>query len=197
MSGRGDRWERLFTDLEAQAAAADRAELDGELPDRTRSARAEVPFTDRLRASLGREVSLRLAGGAAVRGTLRHVALEWLVVLAPDRGTPSLVPTAAVVSGQGLSRHATAASASAVAERLSLRSVLRTVAIDRSPVRLWLTDGRVLGGTLDDVGHDHVDLAEHPLDEPRRPGSVRDTHTVLVSGVALLAPAEGTSSLAW
>jgi hypothetical protein len=75
--------------------------------------------------------------------------------------------------------------------------MLRIVARDRSPVRLWLTDGRVLEGTLDDVGLDHVDLAAHPVDEPRRLGSVREAHLVVLSALALVRPADGTSSLGW
>ena len=190
------RWERLFADLEGQAAAQLRAELEGELPDRTRHARGEVPFTDRLRAADGRPVTLRLAGGLVVRGLVGEVAREWLVLLQDGTSSPSLVPTAAIVSVLGASRHATPARGSALAE-LSLRSMLRIVARDRSPVRLWLTDGRVLEGTLDDVGRDHVALAAHPVDEPRRLGSVREDHLVVLSALALVRPADGTSSLGW
>ena len=190
------RWERLFADLEVQAAAQLRAERDGEVADKTRHARGEVPFVDRLRAATGQRVTLRLAGGLAVSGVVGNVAREWLVLLQDGRSTPSLVPAGAVRSAQGVVRHATPAGVSAVVE-LPLRSMLRIVARDRSPLRLWLTDGQVLEGTLDEVGRDHLDLAAHPLDEVRRPGSVRQRHLVVLSALALLRPAEGTSSLGW
>jgi hypothetical protein len=194
------RWERLFADLEGQAAAELRAETEGELADRTRHARGEVPFIDRLRAARGRRVTLRLAGGLVATGIVGDVAREWLVLrqdgTSAPSGAPSLVPAAAVRSAQGIGRGAIPPVASPLAE-LPLRSMLRIVARDRSPVRLWLTDGHVLDGTVDGVGQDHVDIAAHPLDEPRRPGSVRQVHLVVLSAIALVRPAEGTSSLGW
>jgi hypothetical protein len=142
-------------------------------------------------------VTLRVAGGVAVSGRVHHVGEAWVVVVGPSAPGPSLVLMPAVVSAEGLSRYATPLRASAAGGRLSLGVVLRAVARDRSPVRLLLTDGRVLEGTVDDVGRDHVDLAEHHLDEPRRPGAVRQTHVVSQSGLAVLTPAGAASSLAW
>jgi small nuclear ribonucleoprotein (snRNP)-like protein len=190
------RWERLFADLELQAHRAARAGLDAELPDRTRSARADVTFADRLRASVGGAVTLRLRGGLALEGVLREVSAEWLLLLPEGTSTSALVPCAAVLGAHGVSGHAVPAG-SAVADRYSLRSVLRGVARDRSPVRVWLTDGGVVEGTLDHVGHDHVDLAVHHLDEPRRAASVRRTLVLLTSSLAVVRPADGTSSLGW
>jgi hypothetical protein len=40
-------------------------------------------------------------------------------------------------------------------------------------------------------------LAAHPVDEPRRLGSVREDHLVVLSALALVRPADGTSSLGW
>jgi hypothetical protein len=193
----GDRWQRLFADLELQVAAEQRAELDGEVPDRTRSARGEVTLLDRLRASSGALVTLRCLGGAVARGRVGHVGCGWVVVVDDDSPSLSLAVTTAVVSGEGVSAHATPARRSAVADRVSLAMVLRSVARDRSPVRLQLADGRVLEGTIDAVGHDHVDVAEHRLDEPRRPAAVRRTQLVAFTGLAVLSAARATSSLAW
>lgn len=190
-----DRWARLFGDLEVQLAAQDRALLEGELADRTRQARGEVSFRDRLRASVGRSVTLRVAGVGPVAGVVREVTEEWLLLA--QGGSPVLVRLGAVLSAQGVSRHATSPAGPAVAARLSLRSALRSIARDRSPVRVWLVDGLRLEGTVDDVAHDHLELACHPWDEPRRPGAVRERHSVLFSALAALTPAEGTSSLGW
>lgn len=190
----GGRWERLFDDLEVQVEAELRAELDGQVAELTRASRGEVLLADRLRASAGHEVSLHLLGGASVRGVVRECVAQWLL-LAGERGSGlALVPLHAVVSAEGLSRYA-APGRSGVGERLTLRSVLRVVARDRSPVRLWLVDGRLLHGTIDRVGQDHLDLAEHHLDEPRRAAAVRQRHAVPFSAVSLVRPPESASSL--
>jgi hypothetical protein len=192
-----DRFSRLFADVEAQLAADDRAQLEGDLADQTRSARGEVLFRDRLRASQGRPVALRLAGVGVLQGVVRHVGDDWLVLVNGDSAAPSLVLLDAVLAGQRVSPRSLPAGRSAVAARLSLRSVLRSVARDRSPLRVWIVDGHRLTGTIDSVGHDHVDLACHSSDEARRPGAVREHQTLLFSALALLTPAQGTSSLGW
>lgn len=191
-----DRFGRLFADVEAQLAADDRAQLEGELADRTRSARGEVMFRDRLRASQGRAVVLRLVGAGVVEGVVRHVGDDWLLLHAGTEA-PSLVLLDAVLTGQGVAPQSVPAAATAVAARLTLRSVLRGVARDRSPVWMRLVDGHRLHGTIDVVAHDHVELACHASDEPRRPGTVREHQAVLFSAVAVLTPAHGTSSLGW
>jgi hypothetical protein len=192
-----ERFGRLFADVEAQLAADDRARLEGELADQTRSARGEVLFRDRLRASQGCAVALRLVGVGVVEGVVRHVGDDWLVLVHPGTAAPSLVLLDAVLVGRGVAPQSVPAARSAVVPRLSLRSVLRSVARDRSPVWLRLVDGHRLHGTIDMVAHDHVELACHPSDEARRQGSVREHQAVLFSALAVLTPAQGTSSLGW
>jgi hypothetical protein len=46
-----------------------------------------------------------------------------------------------------------------------------------------LESGVTLTGTIDRVGGDHLDLAMHALDEPRRPESVTGIRTVVTSSV--------------
>ncbi|HET8614906.1 MAG TPA: hypothetical protein VFL94_05210 [Actinomycetales bacterium] len=188
-----DRWERLFAELEAQAEVELRT-TDVDVPDKTRQERSEVTLTDRLRASSGRTVTLVTSGAGAVRGVVRDVGPQWLLLGGDRPSSLCVVPTSAVLTAEGVARHAVPARPASVSARLSLRAVLRSVARDRSPVRLSLTDGRVLSGTVDEVGHDHLDLAVHPMDEPRR---AVQQHVVALAAIAMLRPAEGTSSLAW
>ena len=63
------RWERLFDDLEAQAAEAEHASLGPEVADRTRRELARVRLADRFRAAVGRRVTLVVAGVGQVTGT--------------------------------------------------------------------------------------------------------------------------------
>jgi hypothetical protein len=68
---------------------------------------------------------------------------------------------------------------------LSLRSALRGIARDRSPVRLQLLDGEVVDATVDRVGKDFLDVARHAPGELRRRAEVRDV--VLVPLMSLAA----------
>lgn len=196
------RWERLFDDLEAQLDAGDAADHAAEVADRTRRELGLVVLPDRLVAAVGRTVALHLlapAGGAGHQGSLEGrlvvAAEQWLVLATGTMPAPVLVPLTALGSVVGLDRLAPAEGPPTVARRLSLASALRGLARDRSPVRVDLLDGTCWHGTIDAVGADHVDLAEHPHDEPRRRSAVRSVRTVPLRSLASVRPAVGTSGL--
>ncbi len=198
------RWDELFDDLEGQLDAQVVAELAGEVADRTRRELALVELTDRVVSHLGRPLVLHLVDGSSHEGVVTDVAQQWLVLqdrvtadlVRRDRAVhdPVLVPLGSVVSLVGLGTSAATTGRDSVRRRISLSSALRAVARDRSPVRVGLADGSMPTGTLDAVGADHVDLAEHPVDEPRRVGSVRRVRTVPFTSLAWLRPAPGSSS---
>jgi hypothetical protein len=154
----GDRWEGLFADLAGELAAAESAELDAEVRDRTRREQAAIPLADRLNAALGGPVAVSTPAGR-VAGTLNDAAPGWL------RIDDTLVPGHAVRSVQGLGPGAEPAGP--VRARLSFGYALRALARRRVGVTVTLLDGTTLNGTLDRVGADHADLALHPPGEPR------------------------------
>lgn len=182
------RWEDLFSDLEAQLAAAERAELAGEVADRTRRELARIRLVDRLHAVPGRPVELLVRGAGRVAGRLADVAPEWLLV--EERGSlPTLVPLGAVLSVAGLGARAEdPVGAGAVVARLGLGVALRAVARDRAPVSLVLVDGSTLAGTVDRVGADHLDLAEHAPGELRRSRDVRGVRAVPFAALGAVRP---------
>lgn len=182
------RWRLLFDDLEAQAEAAHDAELAAEVADRTRREAALVRLRDRLAAAVGAPVTVHLPGGARVAGLLVDTGVDWLLLEEPGAGEV-LVPLATLLGVTGVGATTAAPDASAVGRRLDLRWALRGLARSRTAVRLVLVDGSVLPGTLDRVGADHVDLAEHGRDEPRRAAAVRQVR--LVPLTALVAVRSG------
>lgn len=180
------RWEALFGDLEAQFEQAEAAQLAAEVADRTRRELARIRLVDRLRAATGGELSCAVAGGETVSGRLLDVGADW-ILLGEAFAREALLPLAAVMGVTGLGPRASEpGSEGAVAKRLDLRYALRVVARDRSPVFCLLVDGSRVAGTLDRVGADFVDLAEHPADEPRRPAAVRAVRSIPLSALAVV-----------
>lgn len=182
------RWRRLFDDLEAQVDAALEAELESEVAERSRREAAQVRLRDRLAAAVGATVTVHLPGAGQVQGVLADCGVDWLLLEEPGGGEV-LVPLAALLGIAGVGSTAAVPDESAVGRRLDLRWALRGLARDRAAVRLVVVDGSVLPGTIDRVGADHVDLAEHGRDEPRRAAAVRQVR--LVPLAALVAVRSG------
>jgi hypothetical protein len=180
------RWEALFSDLEAQFEQAEAAGLSAEVADRTRGELARIRLVDRLRAATGRRLVCTVTGGGTVSGRLLDAGPDW-ILLSEAPGRDAIVPLAVVLSVTGLGHWAAEpGSEGAVAKRLDLRYVLRAVARDRSPVWCALVDGSTVTGTLDRVGADFVDIAEHPFDEPRRPAAVRAMRSIPLTALAIV-----------
>lgn len=179
------RWQALFADLEGQLAAAEQAELAGEVAERSRREAALVQLVDRLSPAVGHELAVHVRGAGLLRGTLQDCGRDWLLL--DERGTELLVPLAAVlgVTGAG-ARSADPAAGGAVAARLDLRWALRGLARSRTGVVLVLDDGSQVTGTLDRVGADHLDVAEHGRGEARRAAAVRQVRLVPLAALSVV-----------
>lgn len=163
------RWTELFRDLEGQWEAAESAVLADEVADRTRRELARIRLVDRLRAGLGREIAVTVSGAGVLRGVLADCGPEWLLL---EEHGEALVSLRAVLGLSGLGPAAAAGPGSEgeVSARSGLARALRALARDRSEVLCVLVDGSACSGTVQRVGADHVELAEHPPGEhPRRP----------------------------
>ena len=162
-------WEGLFADLEAQFDAQERLELDAEVADRTRRERALVDLHSRLVGHVGRPLVVRLVTGARLEGQLEDVGDGWVLL------GGAVLLLRAVDSWTGLSQRPHDASR---ARRFAVGHVLRGLARDRAVVRVLDRSGGTVTGTIDRVGADHLDLAEHAPDEPRRTASVRSVRSI-------------------
>mgnify|MGYP001170992977 CR=1 FL=1 len=170
------RWERLFDDLEAQAAAGADLELVVEVAERTRRERAMLGLHERL-AGMRRSaaITVEVAGLGVVRAVVGDVGADW-VLLAPSPERSLLVPFAAVRSIVGLAGRITPVGA--VAKGFTIAAALRAISRDRAVVTIVDRDGQRRSGTIDAVGQDSLDLAEHPTDLPRRPEHVGEVRTL-------------------
>jgi hypothetical protein len=191
VSGGGMRWDGLFADLEAQAEALDVAERAAEIDERARLEIGRIRLLDRLRPTVGLPVRLRCRGAVTVAGPLRRVGPDWLLV---DEGSEreALVVLAAVLGVSGLARLSGVPDSEGVVEsRLGLRHALRGIARDRSAVRITDQSGATVDGTIDRLGADYVEVAEHAAGELRRRADVRDVLVLPLAALAVVRRATG------
>jgi hypothetical protein len=183
------RWERLFADHEAMADAGEWAELAAEVRERSRGEIGRVRLTDRIRAAAGHPVEVALRMGGRLRGVVADSGPDWLL-LAEAGPQETLVALQGVefISGLG-ALSASPGSEGRVSAALGLRYALRRLVQGREPVAVTLAGGTCLPGTLDRVGSDYVEIAEHEIGEFRRRSAVRGVHTVPLSALVCLRPA--------
>lgn len=174
------RWEDLFDDLEGQLASAGVRELAGEVADRTRREWALLTVPARTRP--GSLVTVSLRGLATLPGRVLDVGVDWLLLEEGNR-RETLVPLAAVLAVGGVGR-ASEPLEGEVRSRLDLRFALRGLARDRAGVQVLLQDGTARSGTIDRVGADHIELAEHPMGEARRRTAVTGVVLIPVGAIA-------------
>lgn len=194
------RWERLFDDLEDQMASeteAERSALDTEA-ERLRLSR--VTLRERLARSVGRVGSFDLADGSMHSARVSAVGADW-VALEPAEGRADglLVPLASIATVDlrpdpphpATSPPATTsrperscAEPSALLDRMTFGYVVRDLVRRRSSVAIHLVSGRVLAGTIDRAGVDHLDIALHEQGSPRRSDAVTGHRLVTFATIA-------------
>ncbi len=156
---------RLFEELEAEFEAGLRREMEQQTVAALRAQAAETLLWEALARRVGSEVAVQ-AGRRWFRGTLVASYPDFFVIRDGGRN-------------QYLVRLGPAVSVTLRPERQPLRLLpstpryrfalaLRELARRREPVRLGLADGNEAQGTIEVVGNDHVELAEHDLGEARR-----------------------------
>ncbi|TPW73592.1 hypothetical protein [Schumannella sp. 10F1B-5-1] len=183
------RWDRLFDDLESQLEQeldAERSDLIAE-EERLRLGRLALRdrLTEMVRADAGAELDLLLRDGTRVVLAVGSTGRDWIAGELRDdtRVRASCILPLAAVGAVVPRGDQLAVSLGApplgdpqpsLSARLGLGYVLRELSRRRSPVDLVTGWGR-MHGTIDRVGRDHLDLAEHDPGAHRRLGAVRRT----------------------
>lgn len=181
------RWDDLFADLERRFEELAEEADDAEQADRVRVESGTVSMVERLTGAMGGAIRLRLDGGRLVSGRLSKVGPDWLLV--EDGETAELlVALPAVAAIEGLAAR-TGRPPGGVDSRFDLRKALRSVARDRAPVTVHTVHGTELSGTVDRVGLDFFELAEHAAWENRRAGSVRAVLLIPLAALVLIRSA--------
>jgi hypothetical protein len=163
---------RVFDELEAEFEDGLRREAEQETVAAVRAELGSTVLWEQLARRLGSEMTA-FAGAWVVRGKAVASYPEFLVLRGAD-GADHLI------------RHGPAVSVALPAEpgrlrptpgpsarRYQLALALRELARQREPVRVQLVDGTAVGGTIEAVGSDYLELAEHDPGEARRRAAVR------------------------
>lgn len=146
----------LFDDLEQQAAGLAFVQRDAEVADLAEAEYAQVDLSARLHASVGRRVVASVPGDR-LAGTLDRVGADFLLL---DAGHAELVvPTAAILTVNGLAPAARVREARPLTARLGLTSMLRRLASERVGSTFVLRDGGRVDGPPERVGTDFVEVA--------------------------------------
>lgn len=192
------RWQNLFDDLEGQLESELGAEEIDLLAEQERLRLGRLTVRDRLRALHDDErttpVAIGLRGGGRIALTIAAIGRDW-VAGEGDTGPlrSAIVPLAAIaVLDPAAAQHAASLGVdprpeppTSLSARLGLAFVVRDLCRRRAPVEVHL-DGSPRHGTIDRVGRDHLDLAEHPPGEPRRSAAVTRIRIVAFSAIDLV-----------
>jgi hypothetical protein len=181
-----DRWDRLFSDLDGQAAALADAERWAEVDDRIREEAGALTIAERLHAAAGKTVRFQCPGGVTVSGTVAGVGRDWVTVHEAT-GHETVIVLDTLLAAHCLPSGATKSSAWPVVDsRLSLRHAVRILIRDRSAVRVHLLDGAVVDGTLDRIGANFVEVAARARPDARRRDAVRSTTLINMGAVVAI-----------
>jgi len=195
------RWDRFFDDLEGQLASeweAERAALDTEA-ERLRLSRVALRERLTMLESRDRDAappSFEVVDGTVLSAEVTGVGADW-VALEGGRTGALVLPFASIAAigmphADVLRSARPAAGRSLLADRMTLGFVVRDLVRRRVGVTIHLTHGRMLAGTIDRAGADHLDLALHEPGSPRRASEVTGHRIVPFGAVAWIRLDAGT-----
>jgi hypothetical protein len=153
-------WEEsmfaVFDDLEQQAQGLHLVERDAEVADLTLAEYSRVSLASRLHASLGLDLRVRLLGGRVIGGRLARLGDDWFLLV--EGASEWVVRGQGVASIGGLSSRAHSEDTWSVVDRLTMRAVLRRLAMANEPCLVHFCDEQQVEGCIGRVGRDFFEL---------------------------------------
>jgi hypothetical protein len=182
---------RLFDDLEAAFEAGLRREAEQEALAAVRAELGTTVLWEQLARRVGAQTTV-LAGARVLRG-INVASYPEFLVLRGDDGTEHLVRYGPAVSialpAEPLGLQPTSTPS---ARRYQFTLALRELARRREPVRIELADAGGVDGTIEAVGSDYLEVAEHDPGEARRRAAVRSRRFIgFAAVVAVTLPRPG------
>jgi hypothetical protein len=174
----------VFDELEAEFEAGLRRETEQETVAALRAQVGATPIWEQLARRIGVDAVVR-AGARLLRGTLIASYPDFFVLQGAD-GDQHLVRTEATSIALPAEPTAPQPAPSPAARRYTLSLALRELARRREPVQLALLDGNTVAGTIEAVGSDYVEIAEHDIGEARRETAVKARRLTAFAAVALV-----------
>ena len=174
---------RVFEELEAEFEAGLRREADQETAAALRAGIGETVLWEQL-ARRTRTQAVAHAGARRFRGVVVASYPEFLVLHDGD-GSEHLIrygPATSVALPAEPTDLQPAPAGGARRYRLSL--ALRELARRREPVRVELVDGGRVDGTIEAVGSDYLEIAEHDPGEARRRRAVKARRFLGLAAIA-------------
>jgi hypothetical protein len=150
---------RVFEEFEAEFDAGLRLEAEQETVAALRAEIGETVLWEQLARRAGTQ-AVAHAGSRRFRGVIIASYPEFLVLHDGD-GTEHLI------------RYGPATSVALPAETATLQPTPAAAARRREPVRVELVDGGRVDGTIEAVGSNYLEIAEHDLGEARRRRAVK------------------------
>lgn len=197
------RWDHLFDDLAGQLEHELQSEETDLQQEEERLRLGRLSLRDRLVALRGRSgspefesamssVSCRLRSGEVERVRLVTIGRDWLAgdregnaarqqVIVPFAAVDSLLLTAE----QAQASLGAVAERSELAARLGVSFLLRDLCRRRTVVSVRTFTAEITG-TIDRVGRDHVDLAVHDREVPRRSREVDHVRVIPIEQILLV-----------
>jgi hypothetical protein len=179
--------EQLLADLDSEFGALERVQDERAAVEALRARLGETPLWEQIARRVDHEVTVRFGdtalAGVVVAGysdffALRVEAEEHLVRLGPQVS----------VAFPARSTRPLSPAPTGLARCFTLMLALRELARRREPVRVRLADGNLATGTIEAVGRDYLELAEHDPGEARRTTAVRARRFVGLAAVVLVSP---------